>query len=112
MATAKTTRAADAPAESETEAVETIEDRVPAFKVGETVYTFPAHVPAGWGLTFLRLHYSGDQDHAVIWALSRLLGDQQLIALENDPQFTRQDRAEAIAAAREALLGGMEGPKD
>jgi hypothetical protein len=112
MATAKTTRTVGAPAETEPAAVEAIEERVPAFKIGEISYTFPAHIPVGWGLTYLRLHYGSSRDQALIWGLSRLLGDAQLLTLEQDPAVTRQDVAHAVALAREALLGGLEDPKD
>lgn len=88
------------------------EDRVPAFKVGENTYTFPAHVPVGWALTYLRLYYSTGEDHALIWALGRLLGMDHLARLENDPALTRADLAEASEACKRALLGELEDPKE
>ena len=84
-------------------------ERVPAFKVGENVYTFPADIPPGWALTYLRLYYSTGPQHAAIWALARLLGDQQQAALELDTALTREDLVAAITAARIALLEGVRG---
>lgn len=84
-------------------------ERVPAFKVGETTYTFPAHIPPGWALTYLRLLYSGRPQQAAIWSLARLLGDQQQAALERETELTRDDLTAAITAAREALLEGVHG---
>jgi len=103
--TAKTTTAAPGaqPAEAE--------DRVPGFKVGDVIYTFPAHVPVGWGLTYLRLLYSSSSDHALTWALMKLLGMAQYVQLEDDPQLTREHMPDINAALRDALLGGPEDPK-
>lgn len=99
------------PAGSARPAAEQPEDRVPGFTVGETSYTFPAHVPVGWGLTYLRLFYTSGQDHALVWALAKLLGDGQLGQLEKDPALTREALLQATDACKSALLGGLEDPK-
>lgn len=106
MTTAKTNTAPAGPDKNDEP-----EDRVAAFKAGEHTYTFPAHVPVGWGLTYLRLFYSTGQDHALIWALGKLLGFEQLSRLEADPQLSRGDLAEAGEACKRALLGDLESPK-
>jgi hypothetical protein len=87
------------------------EERVVAFTIGATPYTIPARIPVGWALTYLRLHYGSDQDHALIWMLTRLLGNKQHNALENDPDLTQEGLARAISACRLALLGELEDPK-
>lgn len=104
---------APAPAVVEPPAPETpaAPERIPGFTVGETTYTFPAHVPVGWALTYLRLFYSTGEDHALIWALAKLLGDKQVNQLEADPALTREALAEATAAIRRVLLGELEDPK-
>jgi hypothetical protein len=107
MTTAKNTAAAS----TEPEQTGAPEDRVPAFTIGQDTYTFPAHVPVGWALTYLRLYYSSGQDHALIWALGKLLGFEQLARLEDDPELTRAGLDEAHEAAKRALLGELENPK-
>ncbi len=87
------------------------EERVPGFKVGDTIYTFPAHVPVGWGLTYLRLLYSSSSDHAMTWALMKLLGADQYMQLEDDLALDRERMTDINAALRDALLGGPEDPK-
>lgn len=87
------------------------EERVTAFTVAGKPYTIPAHIPPGWALTYLRLRYGNDENHALIWMLTRLLGDRQMFELELDPEFTAADRAAAIDACRSALLGDLEDPK-
>lgn len=87
------------------------DDRVPGFTVGDTTYTFPAHVPPGWALTYLRLFYSSGEDHAMVWALNRLLDNEQLNRLETDPALTREELAAAVDACKRALLGELEDPK-
>lgn len=90
-----------------------VEDRVTAFTVAGKAYTIPAHIPPGWALTYLRLRYSSStgEDWALIWMLTRLLGDRQMLELEVDPNFTAADRKAAIDACRVALLGDLEDPK-
>jgi hypothetical protein len=83
-------------------------ERAPGFKVGATEYTFPSHVPVGWGLTFLRLLYGSSTHHAMTWALMKLLGSEQYTQLEEDPAVTREGMAEVGAAVRDALLGPVE----
>jgi len=83
-------------------------DRVPGFTVGETVYTFPAHVPAGWGLTYLRLFYGSGVIGALVWAFTRLLVAEQALALETDPGLTADTLREAVQAIKAALLGEVE----
>ncbi len=101
-----------APAELVDEPNPTAPDsRVPGFTIGDTVYTFPAHVPPGWALTYLRLYYSSGEDHAMVWALNRLLGFEQLNRLEADPALTRDALAAAVDACKRALLGELEDPK-
>lgn len=82
-------------------------ERVPGFKVGDTLYTFPAVIPPGWTLTYLRLYYGTGQIHAAIWSLVQLLGIEQQAALERDPGLTREALAGAIVAARAALIEGV-----
>jgi len=105
-----TTKSNAAPATGD-EAGGPAEDRVPGFKVADTIYTFPAHVPVGWGLTYLRLLYASSSDHALTWALMKLLGSGQYTRLEEDPALTRDHMPEISAALRDALLGGPEDPK-
>ena len=113
VATAKTTTPATTAPTEHADAPEPAEDRVPAFKVADTAYTFPAHVPVGWGLTYLRLMYSSSPDHALTWGLMKMLGRDQYLRLEDDPELTRDAMAKEVAPAlRDALLGGMEDPKD
>ena len=106
--TTKANAATPAPVDEPTDATE---DRVPGFKVGDTIYTFPAHVPVGWGLTYLRLLYASSSDHAMTWALMKLLGMAQYMQLEDDPALERERMPEISAALRDALLGGAEDPK-
>lgn len=106
--TTKANAATPAPVDEPTDATE---DRVPGFKVGDTIYTFPAHVPAGWGLTYLRLLYGSSADHALTWALMTLLGGAQYTRLEEDPQLTRDAMTDIGVALRDALLGATEDPK-
>lgn len=108
VATTKASTAMPAPADEEGEPAE---DRVPGFKVADTIYTFPAHVPIGWGLTYLRLLYGSSSDHALTWALTKLLGMRQYVQLEEDPALTRDHMGDISAALRDALLGGAEDPK-
>jgi hypothetical protein len=108
MTTTKANTASPAPADEESESAE---DRVPGFKVAGTIYTFPAHIPVGWGLTYLRLLYASSSDHALTWALMKLLGSEQYTRLEEDPALTRDHMPEISAALRDALLGGPEDPK-
>lgn len=103
--TAKTNTTADG------EASAPADDRVPGFKVADTIYTFPAHVPVGWGLTYLRLLYGSGSDHALTWALMTLLGGEQYTRLEEDPALSRDHMTDINAALRDALLGGPEDPK-
>jgi len=108
MATTKANAAA--PATSD-ETSDPARDRVPGFKVADTIYTFPAHIPIGWGLTYLRLLYASSSDHALTWALMQLLGPAQYTQLEEDRALTRDHMPDISAALRDALLGGPEDPK-
>jgi hypothetical protein len=108
MTTTKANTASPAPADEESESAE---DRVPGFKVADTIYTFPAHVPVGWGLTYLRVRFANGEDDAFVWALSQLLGHEQHIALERDTALTRDNLKDAVEACRNALLGATEDPK-
>jgi len=83
--------------------------RIPGFKVADTIYTFPAHVPPGNALTFLRLLHGSDPFHAMTWGLMTLLGAEQYRRLEQDPAVTREDMTAVGAAARTALLEPLEG---
>lgn len=111
MTTTKTIDAAQADSAPADKVGDAPEDRVPGFKVGDTIYTFPAHVPVGWGLTYLRLLYASSSDHALTWALMTLLGTAQYMRLEEDPALTRDSMTEIAEALRDALLGSAEDPK-
>lgn len=87
------------------------EERVTAFTIGANTYTFPAFIPVGWGLTYLRLYYDRGPDGALMWLLAKLLGDEQQLELEQDPGLTSAVFADFVTACRTAVLGAFEGPK-
>jgi hypothetical protein len=89
----------------ESETAPAAAERAPGFTAAGKDYTFPGHIPAGWGLTYLRLRYSSSENHAVVWALAQLLTPEQRLALEQDSAVTREELAAAIETCRRALFG-------
>lgn len=88
------------------------EERVTAFTIGANTYTFPAFIPVGWGLVYLRLYYGHHgPDGALMWLLTKLLGAEQHHEFEVDPGLTSAVFADFVTVCRTAVLGAFEVPK-
>ena len=74
---------------------EVFEERVPLFYIGDDEYTIPKDIPTGVALQYLRIAGERGQEYAAPILLTRVLGEEAYLALENS-RGLKDDQLERI----------------
>lgn len=85
-----------------------VEDREPLFYIGTTEYTIPKTIPMGAALEYLRLAGERGQQLAAPILLTRVLGEEAYMALEQSKGLTEEQLGRIVDHVVERALGPQE----
>lgn len=84
------------------------EERVPLFFIGDAEYTIPKDVPVGAALEYLRVAKTRGQEVAVGALLTRVLGEEAYVALEQSRGLTQEQLDQIVDLVMDLALGRAE----
>ena len=82
--------------------------RVPLFFVGDDEYTIPKDVPVGAALEYLRVAKDRGQEVAVGALLTRVLGEEAYVALEQSRGLKQDQLDQIVSLVMDLSLGRAE----
>lgn len=88
------------------------EERVPIFYIGDTEYTVPAAIPAGVALEYLRVSAAVGPDAASGVILTRVLGEDAYMALEQARGLTGDQLMQIVQLVVDRAMGSLESEKE
>jgi hypothetical protein len=85
-----------------------VEERVPLFYIGDTEYTIPTEIPPGVALQYLRQARESGHELATPPLLSRVLGEEAYMALEQSKAVTEAQLEKIVKLIIDLALGQAE----
>jgi len=84
------------------------DDRIPIFYIGDQEYSVPAVIPAGVALEYLRVAAAAGPDAASGVILTRVLGEEAYMALEQARGLTGEQLQQIVQLVVDRAMGAME----
>ena len=83
----------------------------PLFSIDGTTYEIPKRVTVNVALQYMKLLRTKGQEHALGWAVERVLGETAYDALMNFDGLTPEQLAQVMTVVRDKLMGALDPPK-